>query len=108
MCSLRSTIRWLRPSAQPLTYGIDLVHSVTKYLGGRNDLMAGAIVGSYRLIDRLRQAQALLGHVVDPRAAYLILRGTKTLALCAAKRQWAGRSPLSGRAPQSAASGIRD
>lgn len=74
-------------NAQPLTYGIDLVlHSVTKYLGGHNDLMAGALVGSYRLIDRLRQAQALLGHVVDPHAAYLILRGIKTLALRVAQQ----------------------
>lgn len=74
-------------NAQPLSYGIDLVlHSVTKYLAGHNDLMAGALVGSYRLIDRLRQAQALLGHVVDPHAAYLILRGTKTLALRVARQ----------------------
>ena len=74
-------------NAQPLTHGIDLVlHSVTKYLAGHNDLMAGAIVGSYRLIDRLRQAQALLGHVADPHAAYLILRGVKTLALRVAQQ----------------------
>ena len=67
---------------QPLTLGIDLViHSVTKYLGGHNDLMAGAVIGSYNLITPLRQAQALFGNIVGPQAAYMILRGLKTLAL---------------------------
>ncbi len=67
---------------QPLTFGVDLViHSVTKYLAGHNDLLAGAVVGSYELTTPLREAQALFGAVVDPSAAYLILRGLKTLAL---------------------------
>lgn len=70
-----------------LDYGVDLViHSVTKYLAGHNDVMAGAIVGSYDLTTRLRQAHSLLGYVVDPHAAYLILRGIKTLALRVARQ----------------------
>ncbi len=65
-----------------LPQGVDLViHSVTKYLAGHNDVMAGAIVGRYDLITPLRQAQTMLGHLVDPHSAYLILRGLKTLAL---------------------------
>ncbi len=65
-----------------LDYGIDIViHSVTKYLAGHNDVMAGAIVGSYDEITPLRKAQALLGCISDPHAAYLILRGLKTLDL---------------------------
>lgn len=65
-----------------LEYGVDLViHSVTKYLAGHNDVMAGAIVGPYDLTTRLRQAHSMFGYVVDPHAAYLILRGMKTLAL---------------------------
>ena len=67
---------------RPLDHGIDLViQSVTKYLAGHNDLMAGAVAGSYDLLTPLRQAQGLLGSVVDPHTAYLILRGMKTLAL---------------------------
>jgi cystathionine gamma-synthase len=67
---------------RPLAHGVDLViHSVTKYLAGHNDLMAGVVAGSYRLLTPLRQAQGLLGNVVDPHTAYLILRGMKTLAL---------------------------
>ncbi|HXF64770.1 MAG TPA: aminotransferase class I/II-fold pyridoxal phosphate-dependent enzyme [Caldilineaceae bacterium] len=65
-----------------LDYGVDLVlHSVTKYLAGHNDVLAGAVAGSYEMVTPLRQAQATLGCIVDPHAAYLILRGLKTLAL---------------------------
>ncbi len=67
---------------RPLEHGIDLViHSVTKYLSGHNDLMAGVLIGSYDMITPLRQAQGLFGQVVAPHTAYLILRGVKTLAL---------------------------
>jgi cystathionine gamma-synthase len=67
-------------------FGIDIViHSVTKYLAGHNDVMAGVVIGSYDDITPLRKAQALLGSIVDPHAAYLILRGLKTLALRVAR-----------------------
>ena len=67
---------------RPLDHGIDLViQSATKYLGGHNDLMAGAVIGSYDITSPLRQAQGLLGNIVSPQTAYLILRGMKTLAL---------------------------
>lgn len=69
-------------NCRPLDYGIDLViHSLTKYLGGHNDLMAGAVIGSYQLTTRLRQAQGMLGSIADPHGAYLMLRGIKTLGL---------------------------
>jgi cystathionine gamma-synthase len=69
-------------NVQPLGFGIDLViHSITKYLSGHNDLMAGAVLGRTELTTRLRQMQGLLGNIVAPQTAYLILRGTKTLAL---------------------------
>ncbi len=65
-----------------LDYGVDLViHSVTKYLAGHNDVMADAVIGRYDLTTRLRQAHAMLGCITDPHAAYLILRGLKTLSL---------------------------
>lgn len=69
-------------NVRPLQHGVDLViHSVTKYLAGHNDVMAGAVAGRYDLTTRLRQSHALLGCIADPHAAYLILRGLKTLAL---------------------------
>ena len=67
---------------RPLDYGVDLViHSVTKYLAGHNDLLAGCVTGSFDITTALRQSQGILGAVVDPHCAYLILRGLKTLGL---------------------------
>ncbi len=67
---------------RPLEFGVDLVfHSATKYLGGHNDILAGAVLGSTELIDGVRAMQSVTGAVVDPFAAYLLVRGLKTLAL---------------------------
>lgn len=67
---------------RPLEYGIDLViHSATKYLGGHNDLLAGAVVGSEALVSGIRDLQGITGAVPDPFGAYLLIRGLKTLAL---------------------------
>ncbi len=67
---------------RPLEFGVDLVfHSATKYLGGHNDLMAGAVLGRTELVDGIRAMQGVMGAVVDPFAAYLLIRGLKTFAL---------------------------
>ena len=67
---------------QPLEYGIDYVlHSVTKYLGGHHDLLAGVIIGSEKKIAKLREARVILGGVASPETAFLIERGLRTLAL---------------------------
>lgn len=66
----------------PLSDGADLViHSATKYLGGHNDLLAGAVAGRAAEVAPIREAVGVLGGVLDPHAAYLLLRGMKTLAL---------------------------
>ena len=67
---------------RPLAFGIDLVvHSVTKYLSGHNDLLAGCVIGGFSMTSALRQAQGVIGAVVDPHTAFMILRGLKTLGL---------------------------
>ena len=72
---------------RPLEFGIDLVlHSATKYLGGHNDLLAGAVLGSAELVDAIRSLQAVTGAIVDPLGAYLLLRGLKTFALRIARQ----------------------
>ncbi|HEX2228830.1 MAG TPA: aminotransferase class I/II-fold pyridoxal phosphate-dependent enzyme, partial [Candidatus Binatia bacterium] len=72
---------------RPLEFGIDLVlHSATKYLGGHNDLLAGAVLGSTELIDGIRSLQAVTGAIIDPLAAYLLARGLKTFALRIARQ----------------------
>ncbi len=67
---------------QPLALGIDLViHSGTKYLGGHNDVLAGAVIGSHRLLSKIEDTRGVLGGVGSPHDAYLLLRGLKTLDL---------------------------
>ena len=69
-------------NARPLEWGVDFVmHSATKFLGGHNDLLAGAVLGSRDLIGGIRALQATTGATVDPFAAYLLVRGLKTFAL---------------------------
>jgi cystathionine gamma-synthase len=66
----------------PLEHGLDLViHSATKYLGGHNDLLAGAVVGGGELLDRIEEARGVLGGMSNPNDAYLLIRGMKTLDL---------------------------
>jgi cystathionine gamma-synthase len=67
---------------QALSFGADLVlHSATKYLGGHNDVLGGALIGRADLIRTIRDLHGVLGGVIDPHTSYLILRGVKTLAL---------------------------
>jgi cystathionine gamma-synthase len=71
--------------------GADLVlHSATKYLGGHNDLMAGAAAGSAAIVGELRSAVGVLGGCTDAHSAYLLLRGMKTLALRMARHNETG------------------
>ncbi|HYK69397.1 MAG TPA: PLP-dependent transferase [Streptosporangiaceae bacterium] len=66
----------------PLQAGFDLsIHSATKYLGGHSDIVAGAVMGSTELIDRVRRTLNLYGGSLDPNSGFLLARGIKTLAL---------------------------
>jgi len=65
-----------------LALGADIVlHSATKYIGGHNDVIAGCISGSEKLISAVRNLHHILGGLLNPNAAYLIVRGMKTLHL---------------------------
>jgi len=67
---------------RPLDLGIDLViHSTTKYLGGHNDILGGAVIGKRGPIDAIREQLGTLGAIPDPLGAFLLARGIKTLAL---------------------------
>jgi len=68
---------------RPLALGADIVlHSATKYLGGHNDVLAGAVVvKSDELGERLYGLQNAIGAVLGPQDAWLLIRGIKTLAL---------------------------
>jgi cystathionine gamma-lyase len=68
---------------RPLECGADVVlHSTTKYLGGHSDVVGGALVTSDPgLRDRLAAVQNGCGGVPGPFDSWLVLRGTKTLAV---------------------------
>jgi len=65
-----------------------VVHSVTKFLGGHNDLIGGAvIVSDPALAEKMKFAQKAVGAVLSPWDAWLLLRGIKTLHLRVARAQ---------------------
>ena len=67
---------------QPLALGADLViHSATKFLGGHADALGGAVCGPEELIKKIYHFREINGAALDPMAAYLLLRGMKTLHL---------------------------
>lgn len=67
---------------RPSEWGFDVsLHSCTKYLNGHNDIVAGAVIGSASMVERVRQNLNHLGGSLDPHACYLLHRGMKTLAL---------------------------
>lgn len=72
---------------RPLEYGMDLVlHSGTKYLAGHNDILAGAVLGSTELVEKIRNLHKSMGGTIDPHCCYLLLRGLKTFPLRIAKQ----------------------
>ena len=66
----------------PLQLGADLVlHSATKFLGGHADALGGVICGKQELIKQIYHYREINGATLHPMAAYLLLRGMKTLHL---------------------------
>ena len=66
----------------PLRHGADIsLYSLTKYVGGHSDLIAGAALGSKALIQRIRFLRSAIGTQLDPYSCWLIGRSLETLAL---------------------------
>jgi cystathionine gamma-lyase len=74
----------------PISLGVDVVcHSATKYMSGHSDITAGAIVGSQKMIYDITMAEVnMMGNILHPFSAWLLLRGIRTLA---------ARLPLHGK-----------
>jgi methionine-gamma-lyase len=67
---------------QPLSQGADLViYSATKYLGGHSDLVAGVALGRKELIEHIKLFRTILGSILDPHTAWLLLRSLETAKL---------------------------
>jgi methionine-gamma-lyase len=64
----------------PLKQGADLVlYSATKYIGGHSDVIAGACLGSKKLIARVKVLRTFLGNMAGPWTAWLLMRSLETL-----------------------------
>ncbi len=67
---------------QPLKHGADLVlYSLTKYVGGHSDLVAGGVIGSKARMRGTRLLRSALGTQLDPNTAWMIMRSMETMAL---------------------------
>jgi methionine-gamma-lyase len=67
---------------QPLKHGADIVvYSLTKYVGGHSDLVAGGISGAKTLIDPVRSLRNTMGGICDPNTAWMLLRSLETLEI---------------------------
>ncbi len=67
---------------RPLNSGADLVmYSLTKYVGGHSDLVAGGVVGSRQAVDPVKKLRGALGTQLDPNTAWMIMRSMETLSL---------------------------
>jgi cystathionine beta-lyase/cystathionine gamma-synthase len=68
---------------RPIEFGADLVvHSTTKYLNGHSDSVGGVVVAvADEHIEWLKFIQNAAGGILSPFDSWLVLRGTKTLAL---------------------------
>ncbi|MEO8193811.1 MAG: aminotransferase class I/II-fold pyridoxal phosphate-dependent enzyme [Gemmatimonadales bacterium] len=73
---------WASPLYQkPIAHGVDMVvHSATKYIGGHSDVVAGALIGSDELIEKVfYRAFMLNGGILHPFDSWLLLRGLRTM-----------------------------
>ena len=67
---------------RPAEWGFDVsLHSCTKYLNGHSDIVGGACIGRANLIEKITHKLNHLGGSMDPGAAYLLIRGIKTLSV---------------------------
>ena len=82
-----------------------MLYSATKYLGGHSDLLAGAALGSAELVERIKLYRTILGTMLEPFSAWLLMRSLETAKLritCARKNAqrvsaWLEDHPKVGR-----------
>jgi methionine-gamma-lyase len=68
--------------ARPLDQGADIVvYSLTKYVGGHSDLVAGSIAGAKRWMDPVRALRNTMGGIADPNTAWMLMRSLETVEL---------------------------
>lgn len=64
----------------PLKHGADLVvYSATKYIGGHSDVIAGAVLGNFETMKRVKELRTFLGNMAGPHTGWLLMRSLETL-----------------------------
>ncbi|WP_426816917.1 cystathionine gamma-synthase family protein [Winslowiella sp. 2C04] len=67
---------------RPLEHGADLsIYSLTKYVGGHSDLIAGAVLGSKKVVGQIKSLRGAIGTQLDPHSCWMIGRSLETLSL---------------------------
>lgn len=78
---------------QPLSHGADIcVYSLTKYVGGHSDLVAGGITGSRQMLQPIRQTRSAFGFQLDPHSSWMLARSMETLSLRMDRAAESGRA----------------
>ena len=68
--------------SRPLEHGADIVaYSLTKYVGGHSDLVAGSVAGAKKWMTPVRMLRNTMGGIADPNTAWMLLRSLETLEL---------------------------
>lgn len=78
---------------QPLAHGVDIVvHTASKYLGGHSDIVAGALAARREIIESIQKNEReLLGGIMDPHQAWLLIRGIRTLPVRLRQHEISGK-----------------
>ncbi len=67
---------------RPIGHGADIsLYSLTKYVGGHSDLIAGAALGSRELMTPVRQLRSAIGTQLDPHSCWMLGRSLETLSI---------------------------
>ncbi|MDT9598981.1 cystathionine gamma-synthase family protein [Sphingosinicella rhizophila] len=67
---------------RPIEHGADIsIYSLTKYVGGHSDLIAGAALGSKALMRQVRMLKSAIGTQLDPHSCWMLGRSMETLAV---------------------------
>jgi methionine-gamma-lyase len=67
---------------QPLAHGADIVmYSLTKYVGGHSDLVAGGVAGTRDAVAPVRRLRSAIGNQLDPHSSWMIMRSMETMSL---------------------------
>jgi methionine-gamma-lyase len=68
--------------SRPLDHGADIaVYSLTKYVGGHSDLVAGSVSGAKKWLTPVRMLRNTMGGIADPNTAWMLLRSLETVEL---------------------------